>query len=115
MEKIIDIDERWINEIINGTKRVEGKKNSPKTKQLKLEVGDFIKFSSPNRIVMAKIIDIRHYEQLETYLETETLKRTLPGVNTIKDGITIYMSEPINWTQQEIDKYGVLAIEFELI
>lgn len=117
MEKKIDIDERWIDSIIKGEKIVEGKKNSPKTQQLQLEIGDTIKFVSPTRTVRAKITDMRHYEGrscLKRYLKTETLKRTLPGVKTIKEGIKIYMSKPINWTQKELDDYGVLAIEFVL-
>jgi len=116
--KKIDIDERWLHEIENGTKRIEGKKNSPKTRTLQLEIDDIINFVSATRSIAARVTNIRHYEGkgcLKKYLKTETLKRTLPGVKTIKEGISIYMSEPINWTQQEIDDYGIVAIEFTLI
>lgn len=109
MSIVIDLQEPWFSLIRDGRKTVEGKKGSPKWTHLK--AGDWVSFVNNNESFLVKIIGINRYDSLEEFLKTETLERVLPGVKTIEQGKRIYMSPPINWTQEEIDKYGILAIQ----
>ena len=74
--------------IKDGIKTVEGRKNS--LKYQKYNVGDLLEFVYNNEKVLTIINNINKYEYLEDYLKKETLKRTLPCVKTIKEGIEIY-------------------------
>ena len=108
----IDIQEPWFSLIRDGKKKVEGRKGSPKWNNLK--AGDTVSFVNNNESFLAKIIGINKYSSLEEFLTTETLSRVLPHIRTIEHGKKIYMSPPINWTQEEIDEYGILAIEVQI-
>jgi len=81
--------------IKQGIKTVEGRKNSEKYQKIKIH--DEIVFECNNETVKARVIYFHKYETLEEYLTAETLKSTLPGIKTVKDGITIYN----NWSTQE--------------
>jgi len=76
------------NYIKDGTKTVEGRKNS--LKYQKYNIGDLLEFVYNNEKVLTIINYINKYETIEDYLKKETLKRALPCVKTIKDGVEIY-------------------------
>lgn len=111
VHKIIDIDEHWYKLILSGKKKVEGKKGSPSW--IDIKEGDFVYFKSGEDTSFVRIKEIRKYTTIRSYLEQEGLRHTLPGVETIQEGIDIYMNPPISWTEEEVAKYGVLAIEFD--
>lgn len=107
----IQISEPYFSLILKGIKTVEGKKGTEKWKDI--EIGDIVTFTNNDRKFNAEIIHINRYYgkyALENYLATETLVKTLPGIKTIEQGKNIYMTHPINWTQEEIEEYGIMAI-----
>jgi ASC-1-like (ASCH) protein len=109
--KKIDIDAHWFELIRSGKKKVEGKKGSPSWIDIKKD--DLVYFKSGNNTLFKTVKEIRKYTTIRSYLEQEGLRHTLPGVETIQEGIDIYMNWPISWTEKEVEKYGVLAIEFD--
>lgn len=105
------ISEPYFSLILRGVKTVEGKKGTEKWKYLK--VGDIITFTNNDRKFNAEVTNINRYYgryALENYLMTETLEKTLPGIKTIEQARTVYLSHPISWTQEEIEEYGIMAI-----
>lgn len=81
--------------IKSGEKTVEGRKNNEKYQEYK--VGDYIKFYCDKKRgcrkkenLLTKIIKINKYRTIEDYLRKETLKKALPCVKTIKEGVNIY-------------------------
>jgi ASC-1-like (ASCH) protein len=75
-----------------------------------IEKGDTIKIKNGDEYVMVKIKKINKYESFEEYLSQEGLKRTLPGIITIKDGNDIY--HKFYTPEQEIE-FGILAIKIK--
>jgi ASC-1-like (ASCH) protein len=113
----IHVSDPYFYLIKTGVKVVEGKKRSPSWQNLK--TGDKIKITNGIESIDIEIVGINWYRgrenNLRDYLISETLERTLPGVKTIEEGERIYTSPPINWTYEEINKYGVIAIQIKLI
>ena len=92
--------------IKDGIKTVEGRKNSLNFQ--KYNVGDLLEFVHNNEKVLTIINYINKYENIEEYLKKETLKRALPCVNTIQEGIEMYS---LWYPKKEIKKlkklYGI--------
>ena len=74
--------------ISSGVKTVEGRKNS--LKYQKYKPGDFLNFINGEQTLMTLITKINKYSDVEEYLRKETLKRALPCVKTIKEGVKMY-------------------------
>ena len=81
--------------IKSGKKTVEGRKNNEKYQEYR--VGDYIKFycdkergCRKKEYLLTKITKINKYKTVEDYLRKETLKKALPCVKTIKEGVEIY-------------------------
>ena len=81
--------------IKSGKKTVEGRKNNEKYQEYK--VGDYINFycdkprgCRKKEYLLTKITKINKYKTVEDYLKTETLKKALPCVKTIKEGVKLY-------------------------
>jgi len=107
----IPISEPYFSLILRRVKTVEGKKGTEKWNHLK--VGDIVIFTNNGHKFKAEITKINRYYgkyALENYLMSETLEKTLPGVRTINEGVSIYLSPPISWTLKEIEEYGIMAI-----
>nr|QBK91002.1 MAG: ASC-1 like domain protein [Pithovirus LCPAC201] len=91
--------------IKQGLKTVEGRKNSQKYQKIKRD--DIIFFECNNETIKTYVTYVQKYTTLEDYLKEETLKLTLPNIETIEKGITIYN----NWSTQKErqvlrEKYG---------
>jgi ASC-1-like (ASCH) protein len=75
--------------IIDGTKTVEGRKNSEQYQKIKQD--DTIMFDYENRgILVCKVTYVNKYADVEEYLNGESLQVALPCADTIEDGIKIY-------------------------
>lgn len=104
---IIDCCEPWFSLLRNKAKPVEGRKRSPKFRDI--VPGDIIVFRSTQNQeeFSATVTRIDEFNTLEEYLTTVTLEKALPGVATIEEGMNIYHQ----WsTEEEINKFGFLAI-----
>ena len=102
---VVKVRRRWFDAIESGLKTVEGRKGS--LTFVNVKVGDYFRFvSSDGRTYLTKISNIVPYPSVESYLLTEGLNKTLPGVKTLEEGVAIYNEF---WTPEDVEKYGVLA------
>jgi ASC-1-like (ASCH) protein len=106
----IDVQARWFKELQAGNKTIEGKRDSRTWSGMK--VGDRIVFESDGKTFEMYVFAIRRYKTLLRYLAIEGLGRTLPGVLTIEEGIAQYLEY---WTEEEIRRDGILAIEVDFL
>jgi ASC-1-like (ASCH) protein len=109
----IHVSEPWFTQIRLGNKQVEGKKNSRTWEGV--VPGDVLKFTDNQIFVYASVKSIRRYFSVEAYLMYEGLRRTLPGVQSIEEGLSVYLKPNGFWEPSEVQQYGILAIEFSLI
>ena len=102
------VQSKYFNLIKEGKKKIEGRLNKSKFSTFKK--GDELKIidsSNDNNIISAKIKKIKKYISFEEYLSQEGLKRTLPGIKTIENGVNIYHKF---YSKEQENEYGVLAI-----
>lgn len=110
---IMHVSEPWFSLISLGIKTIEGRLNKGKFKAM--EVGELIEWTNndfSSRHILTKIKDKRYYNSFKEYLETEGLEKTLPAIPNIKMGTDVYYKY---YNKQDEQKYGIVAIELELI
>lgn len=92
--------------IKNGTKTVEGRKNSSTYHNIKKD--DIIIFKTKGETdVYAKVTYVNKYKTLEDYLKTETIEKTLPCVKSLEEGIQMYNRWSSEKERNELkEKYG---------
>lgn len=110
--KSIDVQEKWFDTIKNKEKIIECQLDKDE-----FNIGDEIVINKlKNKMIIdflhAKIIRITKYKSFKDYLSQEGLRRTLPGIKTIDDGINIYHKF---YKKEDEEKYGLLAIRFVII
>ena len=72
----------------SGAKTIEGRPYS--TKYHQVAAGDRIVFVNGSSQHKATVKSVKKYKTLSAYLQGEGLKRTLPGVTTVKEGTRVY-------------------------
>lgn len=101
----LQCDEPWFSHLRSGRKPVEGRKNSPRYQSFKS--GDIIEFHNDHASFRASVTEIRRYDSLESYLHDVGVDQALPGVNSLEEGLQVYLQ----WsTSAEIQQYGFLGI-----
>lgn len=108
----IGVQPRWLEHLITGAKKVEGKKDSSTWGFLKHEL-------VPQEIIMHNeqhgddyreyvfiMTYVRCYNNLHDYLNGEGLTNCLPGIETIEQGVEEYLKF---WSEQDLNN-GILAI-----
>ncbi len=108
--KEINVSEPWFSLLKNKKKRIEGRLNKGTFTTLKK--GEIIKFINNNDSFKVKIKKIVKYNSFKDYLSQEGLKRTLPNINSIEDGVNIYYKY---YTKEQEREYKVLAIYIKVI
>lgn len=106
----VNVNKIWFDFIKNGQKTVEGRLNKGKFSNMK--IGDIIKFVNGDENVKVKIKNITHYKSFENYLIMEGLKRTLPGIKNLNDGLNVYYAY---FTKQQEQEFNILAIDIKKI
>jgi len=108
------LEYRWFNHIASGRKNIEGRLYDEKRRKVK--IGDCILFRSTNdkvdRLLHTIVIGLRRYNSFREMLINEGIERVLPGVHSIDEGTNIYYKY---YSPLEEQKYGVLAIEVDLL
>lgn len=92
----------------NREKVIEGRLD--RDKWTALNIGDEILFDEE---LLVKVVGKRKYSSFRQMLLTEGLHRVLPGIaGSIEDGVRVYRKF---FSEEEERKYGVLAIEVDVI
>jgi ASC-1-like (ASCH) protein len=118
--KSFNVSEPWFSLIQAGTKSVEGR--LAKSKFAEIQAGEIIRWTNEElknkdgkpmiREVITKVSAVAYYPDFEKYLAAERLKNCLPGVRTIKDGVSIYHKF---YPKEERQKYKVMAIHLDIL
>jgi ASC-1-like (ASCH) protein len=108
------LSEPWFSLIKIGAKRCEGRLNKGDFSEMKK--GDFIVFQNNDfgfeRLFRCKITSIHNYESFENYLESESLEKCLPGIDTIEQGVSIYYKY---YKKEDEIQYKIRAIRLKVI
>jgi len=110
---IENLSEPWFTLITIGLKTVEGRKNKGIFK--KMQVGDIIQWDNNDfkeRNVLTKITGKVEYKTFKEYLIKEGLDKCLPGMPSLKHGLSVYFKY---FTKKEEAEFGVVAIRLELV
>lgn len=102
--------------IKEGIKTVEGRKNSEKYQAYKK--GDTLIFTCDGEELKTEITYIHRYKTVEDYLRRETLKKALPCVKTVKEGVEIYNLWTKKKDREKLRKkygFGFLGIGVKLV
>ena len=96
------ISEPWFSLINFKIKTVEGILN--KDYFANMQINDTIIFVNDELLELEReceviITNISYYDTFQSYLETETLAKCLPGIYTLEDGIKIYNT--VNYYDKE--------------
>ena len=108
-EWVVEVSEPWYGLLEQGVKSVEGRKASPKWRGV--QAGDTLIFVAPDGSPFRRsVAAVRSYSgprALEGFLERE-MEAALPGVKTLEEAAAVYLQW---WTLEEIQTWGVLALE----
>lgn len=105
------VQEPWFTYLSQGTKVVEGRLNH--NAFALYDVGDCLAFyKDPENEFYCEIVRKTWYPSIESYLQQEGLAKTLPGIDSILEGVRIYRQF---YSAEYEAKFGMLAIEIALI
>lgn len=108
-----NVSEPWFSLIKIGAKKCEGRLKKGDFDLMKK--GDTIIFENNEfdfpRSFRCKITSVHHYPSFKTYLETETLERCLPGIDTVENGVSIYHKY---YKEEDEIKVGVNAFRLRV-
>ena len=108
----INVSQPWLRCLQKGIKTVEGRLNKGKFADLRpgsviIVAGDSRSNSRKRRRTVHVVSKVIRYASFEEFLSQEGLARTLPGVATIKEGVTVYRQF---YSAEAEKEHGVLAI-----
>ena len=98
----------WFGHLQRGAKDVEGR----------LDRGTFAGLKKGQRLIVsgdggsfaARVVDVRRYGSFRDYLVFEGLRRTLPGVSTVAEGVRVYRKF---YTAAQEREHGVVAVQVQ--
>lgn len=107
----VNVSEPWFSLIKLGLKTIEGRLDRPPFSDMKK--GDTITFHNKDlgfdRSHSVKIVSRKKYATIEEFLKTETLEKTLPGIDNMEDGEKVYRKY---YSPEREKEFGILAIRF---
>jgi ASC-1-like (ASCH) protein len=113
-EFIKNVSEPWFSLIKCQLKRVEGR--LLKGDFVKMNKGDYVTWTNHDlgfhRSCKTIITSIHHYNNFQDYLNSEGLNKCLPGVDDLKQGLSIYYTY---FSKQQEQNLGVVAIRLKKI
>ena len=107
----LHIQNIWYDAIASGQKTWEGRLNDASVSNI--AVGGCLEFESENREPLkAAVVGVQHFTDFEKMLEGEGLRRLLPGVGSVEEGLEIYRAFP-GYREGERE-LGAVVFELEL-
>ena len=107
----VNVSEPWFSLIKLGLKTIEGRLDRPPFSDMKK--GDTITFHNKDlgfdRSHSVKISSRKKYATIEEFLKTETIEKTLPGIDNMEDGEKVYRKF---YSPEREREFGILAIRF---
>lgn len=110
------VQDPWFTHLKDKTKRIEGRLNKGRFRDLR--EGQVIVFdkvaepTEPKDAILVQIKKIVRYRSFEEYLTQEGLRRTLPAVKTIADGVAVYRRF---YSEDDERQYGILSLHVKKV
>lgn len=121
MEKISQSDfttyhnhraEPYFTFLKNGQKTIEGRIKKGWYRFVKSGDHIIVYNEEENDLVEVLVKGVRTYSSIQEMLEQEPIKKLLPDIKTIDEGIEVYKRF---YTEEQQREFGVVAIEVEII
>lgn len=113
------LEEIHFNNIINKKKLYETRIYDKKRREIKLlDEITFINKNNTTKTFKGLITELSYFENFKLAIEEVGIKKVLPNVKSLKDGIEIYNNFPHGeggTYKEAAKKYGVLRMKFELL
>ena len=107
----LSVRDPWLFYIQTGIKTVEGRTGN--LEKFKHWIDQKVYFFNRERKIPVKVIKIRHYPDLYTYLKEEGYDKVLPTIKSFEDAVDMYHEF---YSDQIIKSAGgMLAIEVKII
>ncbi|MCQ2570953.1 MAG: ASCH domain-containing protein [Candidatus Saccharibacteria bacterium] len=109
----IHLDPEIYEQVANGTKNVEARVNDEKRQQLK--AGDVIEvLKRPDEVesLKVKITDLKYFKDFSELADNYPIERLYSPSFTKEEYVALF---PKFYSDEEINKYGTVAIEFEVV
>ena len=109
----IHLDPEIYDQVKNGTKNVEARVNDEKRRQIK--IGDEIevlKRPDETETLWVRVTNLAPYKNFEELAAQYPIGRLYSPSFTKEEYLALF---PKFYTEEEIEKYGTVAIEFEVI
>lgn len=107
-----NVSEPWYSLIKGGLKKVEGR--LLKGEFINMNKGDYVTWTNRElgfpRSCTTLITSIHHYDSFKDYLISEGLPKCLPGVENLKEGLSIYYNY---FSEEQEQQYGVVALRLK--
>jgi len=104
------LSEPWFSLVSLNKKKYEGRLNKGDFRDIK--VNDIIEFYNDDfeikRSCKMKVIKIRYFNSFKEMLRKCTLKKCLPTVITLEDGIKIYKKY---YSEEQEKEFGIIAMK----
>lgn len=114
MEYKKNLSEPWFSLIKLKLKKYEGRLNKGDFANMKK--GDILIFENNDfgflRVIRCEIRSVKKYNTFRSFIEDKTLKKCLPGIDTIDNGVKIYYKY---YTKQDEEKYKILSIRMKVV
>lgn len=114
MKYELNLNDRAFEAIINRTKRIEIRANTEGNNFDCMKNGDLIEFTnSVNRKIVCKIVDVNHYDDIETMLVLEGTKYTTSSTDDYEEARKSLYA--LSGYREAIKESGVYAIHLEYL
>ncbi len=111
MSTTLEVRDPWLYYIQIGKKNVECRMGNPS--KYAHWVGKKIYFENKERRIPVRVLAVRHYPDLLTYLNTEGFEKVLPGKKTLQAAMDIY--HEIYSDEKIREAGGMIALEIKLL
>jgi len=108
----LSLRRKYFDAIKAGAKRVEGRLNSSKFKDLKPGMQISFTAADTNEVMICIVEVLNIYPSFKGMLQGEGVENMLPGIKNLEEGIAIYESFP--GYKEEVKKNGALAIRIKV-
>jgi ASC-1-like (ASCH) protein len=109
-----NLSEPWFSLIKLGIKKYEGRLN--KGDFAKMNKGDILIFENNDfgflRSFRCRIKNTKKFDTFQQFLQTKTLKKCLPGIDTIDNGVKVYYKY---YTKHDEEKYKIISIRMKVV
>lgn len=109
----IHLDPEIYEQVKNGTKNVEARVNDEKRQQLKVgDVIEVLKRPDENESLNVRITNLKYFSDFAELVDNYPIERLYSASFTKEQYVALF---PKFYSDEEISKYGTVAIEFEVV